>query len=62
MLFASDKPINDEEQTSEVTGSRTGSGLPGLAATSNTDRDVSQALEDNRSSEDENDDAFSLAS
>ncbi len=58
----SDKSIKDEEQTPEVTGSHAGSGLPGLATTINTNKYVSQALEENLSSEDENDNAFSFTS
>ncbi len=55
----SDKP-KDEDKTTHVTGERAGSAFPELADASNRDRD-SQAV-DNCSSEDERNNAFSMAS
>ncbi len=49
---------NEEEGSLEVAGSDVGSGLPELATTRNTGRDILQAVDENRSSEDEDDDAF----
>ncbi len=59
----SGKQIKDEESTTtDITGGSAGSGLQELANDSKSRREDLQAKDDNRSSEDENDNAFSLAS